>query len=101
MSRRGKSAPTLTSAERVSAYRDLFRLNRAFHVAVQTLDGLAQFLSAQELKDMRGLTQEVQTEINGLVLERLHSTEMDDWAQFGKVRIAMEKRLRGTEERER
>lgn len=88
--------PSLTSAERMDVYRSMLRLNRAFHVAVQSLDDLAQFFSRRDLREMRGLTQEVQTEINGLMLERLHSIEMDDWAQFGKIRTAMEKRLRGS-----
>jgi hypothetical protein len=94
-------SPSLTTAERMDVYRSIFRLNCAFHVAVQSLDDLAQFFSRKDLRDMRGLTQEVQTEINGLMLERLHSIEMDDWAQFGKIRIALEKRLRGTERGEK
>lgn len=54
-------------------------------------------LSPQDLKDMRGLTQEVQFEINYLLFNTLHSSEEQDWAQFGKVRTALEKRLRGPE----
>lgn len=46
---------------------------------------------------MRGLTQEVQFEINYLLFNTLHSSEEQDWAQFGKVRTALEKRLRGPE----
>jgi hypothetical protein len=43
---------------------------------------------------MRGLTQEVQLEINVALLDSLHSVELDDHGQFGKVRIALEKRLK-------
>jgi hypothetical protein len=43
---------------------------------------------------MLGLTQEVQLGINTAVLDTLDSVENDDWAQFGKVRIALEKRLK-------
>lgn len=48
-----------------------------------------------DLREMRGLTQEVQLEINTMLLDQLESAEQNDHAQFGKVRIAMEKRLRG------
>jgi hypothetical protein len=43
---------------------------------------------------MRGLAQEVQLEINTGLLDSFEPVEHDDWAQFGKVRIAQEKRLR-------
>jgi hypothetical protein len=88
------AAPNFTSGERMAVYRSMFLLNRSFHLALQRLDELADLLSPQALKDMRGLTQEVQLEINTLLLDRLPSLEEDDFAQFGKVRTAMEKRLK-------
>jgi hypothetical protein len=90
------TAANFTSAERAEVYKRLFQLNRSFHMIVQRLDELKQLLSPQALKDMRGLTQEIQLEINHLLLDRLHSAEESDWAHFGKVRIALEKRLRGS-----
>jgi len=90
-----KSTPKMTTADRLRVYHSMFRLNRAFHMAVESLGELAEFFSPQELREMRGLTQEVQTEISSLLLDRLHSIELDDWGQFGKIRAAMEKRLRG------
>src|SRR5947209_29 len=91
------AVPKFTSGERMALYRSLFLLNRSFHFAVQRLNELASLFSPQDLKDMRGLTQEIQLEINHLLLNRLHSAEEHDWTQFGKVRIAMEKRLGGRE----
>jgi hypothetical protein len=85
------------SQERMDVYKRLFLLNRSFHFIVQRLGELAPLFAAQDLKDMLGLTQEVQLEINHLLLGRLESMEERDWAHFGKVRIALEKRLRGTE----
>lgn len=76
-------------------------LRLSFHLAVQTLDELKVLLPPRDLKDMRGLTQEVQLEINYLLLDRLYSLEQHDWAQFGKVRTALEKRLRGPEPKPR
>jgi hypothetical protein len=77
----------------------MFRLNHAFHGIVSRLDELAGLLGRQNLKDMRGLTQEVQLEINHLVLGELESIEERDWAEFGKTRVALERRLQGGRER--
>lgn len=89
-----RQRPQITSADRVSIYRSMFLMNRAFHAAVTRLDELAGLLGKRDLRDMRGMTQEIQTEINSLLLNRLESIENNDWAQFGKIRIALEKRLK-------
>jgi len=72
----------------------MFLLNLGFHRIVTRLDQIQHLLSTQDLKDMRGLAQEVQLEINTAVLNTLESVENNDQAQFGKVRIALEKRLK-------
>jgi hypothetical protein len=92
--KKNRVVPELTSGERRDVYLRIFLLNRSFHSIVQRLDELKQFLSSQDLRDMRGLAQEVQMEINTLLLERLSSIEDNDWAHFGKVRTALEKRLK-------
>jgi hypothetical protein len=90
------AAPKLTSSQRAGIYKQLFLLNRSFDLIVQRLDDIAQtrIFSARELREMRGLTQEVQLEINTHLLDPLGSLELHDWGEFGKVRMAMEKRLR-------
>ena len=90
------AAPRLTSSERAGVYRLLFLLNRSFNLIVQRLDELSQtgLFTSRDLREMRALAQEVQLEINTGVLDSLQSVEHDDWAQFGKVRIALEKRLK-------
>jgi len=88
------AAPYFNSAERADIYRAMFLLNRGFHLIVLRLDQIQHLLTTQDLKDMRGLTQGVQLEINTAVLNTLHSIENDDHAQFGKVRLALEKRLK-------
>lgn len=90
------AAPQFTSGERQEVYRLMFLLNRSFHFIVQRLEelGKTSIINNRDLKDALGLTQEVQLGINTAVLDTLDSVEIDDWAQFGKVRIAMEKRLR-------
>jgi hypothetical protein len=101
MWRRQLAALKFNSRERMDVYRQIFLLNRSFHFIVQRLEELAQanIFDSRTLKDMRGLSQEVQTEINTALLNPLESTELNDWAQFGKVRSALEKRLRGPEPR--
>jgi hypothetical protein len=90
-------AAILTSSERAAVYRRIFLLNRSFDLIVRRLDELAHtnIFSSRYLREMRGLTQEVQLEINTLLLNPLESAEHNDWAHFGKVRKAMEKRLKG------
>ena len=90
------AAPKLTSSERAEVYRLLFLLNRSFDLIVQRLDALgdAGLFSSRDLREMRGLTQEVQLEINTLLLGPLDSLEHEDLGTFGRVRTAMEKRLR-------
>lgn len=93
------AALKFNSRERVDVYRQIFLLNRSFHFIVQLLEELGQtrIFDSCTLKEMRGLAQELQTEINTVLLNSLESVEMNDWAQFGKVRIALEKRLKGSE----
>ncbi len=83
----------LTSSQRAAVYK---QLNRYFDLVLQQLDDLAQarILNARKIREMSGLTQEVQLEINTLLLGPLDALEHEDWGTFGKVRIAMEKRLR-------
>lgn len=90
------AASQFTSGERMNVYRHLFLLNRLFHFIVQRLEelGKAGMFNARDLRDMIGLTQEVQLEINTTLLDPLHSIELNDHAQFGKVRNALEKRLK-------
>jgi len=90
------AAPQFTSEERMDVYHRIFLLNRSFHFIVQRLEelGKTNIINARDLRDMVGLTQEVQLGINTTLLDKLDPTENDDWAQFGKVRLAMEKRLR-------
>ena len=97
---RKQSASLMSSVERMQVYRSMFRLNHAFHGIVLRLDELAGLLGRQNLKDMKGLAQEVQLEINHLVLGNLESIEERDWAEFGKIRVAMERRLQGRKRRE-
>jgi len=86
----------LTSEERLNVYRVLFQLNRHFHSIICRLSdaGRLSILEPNDIKEMLGLTQEMQLEINTLFLDRFGTIEDNDFAHFGKVRTTMEKRLK-------
>jgi hypothetical protein len=90
------AAPHFTSGERQDIYKRMFLLNRSFHFIVLRLEELGRtgIISSLDLKDYLGITQETQLGINTAVLNILDPVENHDHAQFGKVRTAMEKRLR-------
>jgi hypothetical protein len=81
---------------KVEVYRLLYRINHAFSFVVDRLTELEPMgiLPPRYIRNFQGYTQEVQAEINQEIVEVLHGTELDDWARFGKVRQAEEKRLR-------
>jgi hypothetical protein len=72
----------------------MFLLNRSFHLILLRLDELKPLLTPLDLKEMRGMTQEIQLGINTGVLNTLDSAENNDHAHFGKTRLALEKRLK-------
>jgi|ERR1041385_2552639 hypothetical protein len=77
-------------------YHTLYRLNLSFSNIVTPCGELhdAGGLSPRSTKLFQGYTQELQAEINQELLEMMHTTELDDWGRFGKIRQAEEKRLR-------
>jgi hypothetical protein len=76
------AAPRLTSNERARIYWLFFLLNRSFDLIVQRLDELGRsgLFTSRDLREMRGLTQEVQLEINTGLLDSFEPVENDDWA---------------------
>jgi hypothetical protein len=83
----------------MDVYQRLFLLNGSFNVIAQLLDELAQspIFNSYDLREMRDLAQEVQLQINIVLLNSLESAEMDDWTRFGKIRDAMERKLKEPE----
>jgi hypothetical protein len=82
--------------KKLHVYHTLYRLNLSFTNIVghcRTLQE-AGSLTAKSSKVFQGYVQELQAEINQELLERMHDDELEDWARFGKVRQAEEKRLR-------
>jgi hypothetical protein len=77
-------------------YHTLYRLNLSFSNIISECGTLQQagILSQGDARLYRGLTQELQSELNQFALERMHQIELDDWGRFGKIRQAEEKRLR-------
>jgi hypothetical protein len=86
----------LEVTKKLHVYHILYRLNVSFSNIVNHCQRL-QDTGVFRRKDARlyqGLAQELQSEINELALETMHSVELEDWAHFGKIRQAEEKRLR-------
>jgi hypothetical protein len=77
-------------------YHTLYRLNLSFSNIVTHCGTLheAGVLTAKHTRLYQGFTQELQAEINDALLEAIHKNELDDWAQFGKIRAAHEKKLK-------
>ena len=77
-------------------YHTLYRLNLSFSNIVthcRTLQD-AGILTAKSTRLFQGYAQELQAEMNQELLETMHTTELDDWGRYGKIRQAEEKRLR-------
>jgi hypothetical protein len=77
-------------------YHTLYRLNLSFSNIVKHCRTLheAGVLTAKSTKLLQGYAQELQAEMNQELLETMHTTELDDWGRYGKIRQAEEKRLR-------
>jgi hypothetical protein len=77
-------------------YRTLYRLNRAFDIALEQVRelGRAGMLSRKMLRTYEAFTQELQADINGQALNTLETIEADDWAKHGRVRNRIEKEIK-------
>jgi len=86
----------LDVTKKLHVYHTLYRLNLSFTNIVGHCRTLheAGSLTAKSSKVFQGYVQELQAEINQELLESMHDEELEDWARFGKIRQAEEKRLR-------
>ena|ERR1044071_5336111 len=82
--------------KKLHIYHTLYRLNLSFSNIVTHCRILqeAGILTSKDARLFQGYAQELQAEINQELLDTMHSTELDDWGRFGKVRQVEEKRLR-------
>lgn len=86
----------LEATKKLNIYHILYRLNLSFSNIVSHCRTLqeAGALTSKDARLFQGYTQELQAEMNQELLDTMHATELDDWARFGKIRQAEEKRLR-------
>jgi hypothetical protein len=82
--------------KKAEIYHILYQINSSFAAIVGYFAALQQAgaITSESTKEFQGYTQELQAEFNQDFLLEWHSTEMEDWYRFGKVRQAVEKRLR-------
>ncbi|HZI58923.1 MAG TPA: hypothetical protein VFF39_19220 [Verrucomicrobiae bacterium] len=90
----------LDVTKKLLIYHTLYRLNLSFSNIVKRCNTLqeAGIFSLKSAKLYQGLTQELQCEINGLLLETMHDIELDEGAHFGKVSQAREEELRSPDD---
>lgn len=78
------------------AYHVLACLNRSFRNIFNNLGELkaAGIFNAKQLNTFRGITQELQADVNYHSVETLHVAEEKDWGRFGQVRLDRDKGAR-------
>ena len=86
----------LDVTKKAEIYHILYRLNSSFAAIVGHCEALQKsgIFKSKFTRQFQGYTQELQAEMNEEVLGVMHSTELDDWGRFGKVREARDKELR-------
>jgi hypothetical protein len=86
----------LDVTQKAEIYHILYEINSSFASIVGHFGALRQagVLTTESTKEFQSFTQELQSEFNQDFLLDWHQIELDDWARFGKVRQAQEKRLR-------
>ena len=86
---------TIDVTQKSQIYHTLSELNTAFAAIVGHCYTLQQtgLFKSKAAKLFASFTQELQAEMNQEFLEILHSTELEDWNRYGKVRQAREKEL--------
>jgi hypothetical protein len=86
----------LEVTKKLHVYHILYRLNLSFSNIVDHCRALqeAGSITAKSSRLFQGYAQELQAEINQELLEKMHDTELTDWARFGRVRQTREKELR-------
>jgi hypothetical protein len=92
----GGTLADLDVTKKAEIYHILYQINSAFAAIVGHFAALqrAGVVTAKSSREFQGFTQELQAEFNQEFLLDWHEAEMEDWHRFGKVRQAMEKRLR-------
>jgi hypothetical protein len=86
----------LSSGKRMRVYHALALLNRSYHLILCRLSELQELrvFPPNRLRELRGLTQEMQTETNFHLLDQIMAIERAEWYRFGKVRNARDKQLK-------
>jgi hypothetical protein len=87
----------IKNSNKTRVYHSLFQINRALNAVVthcRTL-GNTGILPASKMRVLAGLTRELQSQISHDVADRMHDVEDAEMFRWEKVRIAMEKSLKG------
>jgi hypothetical protein len=90
----------LDVTKKLLIYHTLYRLNLSFSNIVTRCATLqeAGILTQKNTRLYQGLAQELQSELNGLLLEDMHDIELAEAARFGKISQAREEELRSPDD---
>lgn len=77
-------------------YGALAAINRSFDVVLESFTILQteDVLTADYIRQQKEIAEELRPGINHAILEKMLAREEDDWAHFGKLKIATEARLK-------
>lgn len=77
-------------------YNALATLNRGFGLVLESLKIMEQqgIVTAEYVQQQTEIAEEFRASLNHMVLDKMISREEDDWANFGKLKIATEARLK-------
>ncbi|HKD14473.1 MAG TPA: hypothetical protein VKE71_07970 [Candidatus Angelobacter sp.] len=77
-------------------YNALAAVNRGFDLVAESLAILREkkILTTQYAQSQEVAVGELRAGINQKIVEKLHEREMEDWARLGKMRSAIEARMK-------
>jgi len=88
--------PKATSENKTQAYGSLYSINHAFQEIGEHLQRLEerQVLTPEFAEERRTAIEELRAGINHGIAAHMLSTEQEDWARFGRLRIAQDQKQR-------
>jgi hypothetical protein len=83
---------------KAEVYNALASLNRSFEIILESLKTLHEngVISKQFVQDQTIVTQELCAALNFMIVQRLTSRETEDVDHFGKMRSAIETRIKSS-----
>lgn len=96
-----KATKTFDITAKARIYHTMAQLTASFSSVMRYCEDLQQagVLSAKYRRLYQAFTMEIQSQLNGDILEHMDSVETEDWSRSGRVREKWEKYLRFEDEK--